>query len=128
MMPAGGKPYGPKSGRKKSDAGSNAYDTGMNMRRSKASSYNTLNSPSDRAMVLNLGVQSARTNAPGTRSGRTVDPRQMPTSSANDMAARARGMSPMKPTAAKKAAPAKPMKPTAAKKAAPAKRGSRRMG
>jgi hypothetical protein len=120
-MPAGGKPYGPKSGRKKSDAGSNAYDTGMNMRRSKASSYNTLNSPSDRAMVLNLGVQSARTNAPGTRSGRTVDPRQMPTSSANDMAARARGMS-------KPVRKPMPMKPPAAKKAAPAKRGSRRMG
>ncbi len=28
-MPAGGKPYGPKMGRKKSDAGANAYDTGM---------------------------------------------------------------------------------------------------
>jgi hypothetical protein len=102
-MPAGGKPYGPKTGRKKSNAGANAYDTGMKMRRAGAATYNAMSTPQRRAGMLDMGVTSARRTSPGVTTNNTLDSRMMPTSSANDMAARARGMS----MPAKKAAPAK---------------------
>jgi hypothetical protein len=92
-MPASGKPYGRKTGRKKSDAGANAYDTGMKMRRAGAATYNAMSTPQRRAGMLDMGVTSARRTSPGVTTNNTLDSRMMPTSSANDMAARARGMS-----------------------------------